>query len=127
MEPQVELMELTKKAVEENCGIRICLDGTPNDGGVSAEVGAGYIDSQYYTKEAIRVLQVLFLSKGSDQVECLDQLGRICNMFQAMRQYPPAESFTWLDAVTATEPNLVGRQEDGQWIYSAVVNMKIYF
>ena len=37
MEPQVELMELIRKTINNNCGIEVCLDGTPKRGGVSAE------------------------------------------------------------------------------------------
>ena len=127
MEPQVELMDLVRRAVKEKCDIEVCLDGTPKHGGVSAELGAGYAEELYYSKKAIRIIPVLFLSKGKDQAECLNQLCRICNCLQPMKQYPQAEACAWLDAVTATEPNLVGRQEDGQWIYSAIMNMKIYF
>ena len=127
MEPQVELMNLVRMVIRNNCGIEICLDGTPKHGGVSAELGAGYADSLYYSKKAIRIIPVLFLSKGKDQAECLKRLCKICNSLQILKQYPLTEGFSWLDAATATEPNLVGRQEDGQWIYSAVMNIKIYF
>lgn len=127
MEPQVELMNLVRKTINDGCGIYVHLDGTPKHGGVSAELGAGYTDVLYYSKKAIRILPILFLSKGKDQVDCLDRLSQSCNYLQSLNRYPEAEGFAWLDAVTATEPNLVGRQEDGQWIYSAVMNMKIYF
>ena len=127
MEPQVELMELIRKTISNNCDIEVCLDGTPKHGGVSAELGAGYAESLYYNKKSIRIIPVLFLSKGKDQAACLNLLCRICNGLQCLKQYPQAEGFSWLDSATATEPNLVGRQEDGQWIYSAIMNMKIYF
>lgn len=127
MEPQIELVALVRRVVKEKCAIDVCLDGTPKHGGVSAELGAGYADSLYYSKKAIRIIPLLFLSKGKDQAECLNRLCKICNGIQCLKQYPQAEGFSWLDAATATEPNMVGRQEDGQWIYSAVMNMKIYF
>ena len=127
MEPQVELLDLICTAVKNSCEIDLTLEGTPADGGVSAELSPGYTDSLYYSKKAIRIIPILFLSKNKDQRECLRRLSKICNYLQALKIYPQGSSFTWLDAETATEPNRVGRQEDGQWIYSAVVNMKIYF
>lgn len=127
IEPQVELMDLISKTVKEAYGIHVSLDGTPKRGGVSAELGAGYSDALYYDKSAIRIIPVLFLSKDPDQRLALSRLSQICNYFQRLKVYPEAESFSWLDAVTATEPNKVGIQEDRQYIYSAIINMTIFF
>ena len=93
MEPQVELMQLIRKTINNNCGIEVCLDGTPKRGGVSAELSAGYADSLYYSKKSIRIIPVLFLSKGKNQAACLNQLCRICNDLQHLKQYPQAEGF----------------------------------
>lgn len=127
MSPQVELMNLIRREAEENCKVEVFLDGTPAGGGVSAELAPGYTDGLYYDKRAVRTIPVLFFSKGRDQEETAETLCRICNYFQHLKRYPQTGGFTWLDAMTATEPNKVGRQEDGQWIYSAIVNMKLYF
>ncbi len=127
MEPQVELLNLIIETVQNDLGLSISLDGLPADGGICAELAAGYNDGLYYDKRAIRILPVLFLSKNKDQQACVNDLSRICNYFHPLKTYPAAESFSWLDAVTATEPNKTGRQEDGQYIYSAIINMKIYF
>lgn len=127
MAPQTKLMELLRKEIMEQCGVSLSLDGLPADGGVSAELAPGYIDSLYYDKAAIRTIPVLLLSKGKDQKAVLDRLCEICNYIQRLKTYPQAAGFAWLDAETATEPNLVGRQEDGQYIYSAIINTKIYF
>ena len=99
------------------------LDVYKRQGGVSAELSAGYADSLYYSKKSIRIIPVLFLSKGKNQAACLNQLCRICNDLQHLKQYPQAEGFSWLDSATATEPNLVGRQEDGQWIYLSLIHI----
>jgi hypothetical protein len=127
MEPQVELLNLIVDTVQNGLELSISLDGLPADGGICAELAAGYNDGLYYDKSAVRILPVLFLSKNKDQQFCVNNLSRICNYFQLLKKYPAAESFSWLDAVTATEPNKTGRQEDGQYIYSAIINMKIYF
>lgn len=127
MEPQVELLNLIIETVQSNLQITVSLDGLPADGGICAELAAGYNDGLYYDKSAVRILPVLFMSKNKDQQSCVNVLSRICNYFQSLKVYPSAESFSWLDAVTATEPNKTGKQEDGQYIYSAIMNMKIYF
>ena len=127
MEPQVELLNLIVETVKNELELSVSLDGLPADGGICAELAAGYNDGLYYDKSSIRILPVLFLSKYKDQQACVNDLSRICNYFQPLKNYPAAESFSWLDAATATEPNKTGKQEDGQYIYSAIINMKIYF
>lgn len=125
--PQTELMDLIRKVALEACGIDLNLDSTPAKGGMSAELAPGYTDSLYYDKRSIRTIPVLFLSKGKDHEKCVDQLCRLCNHLHGLKSYPQSKGFVWIDAVTATEPNKIGRQEDGQWLYSAIVNMRIYF
>ena len=127
MEPQVELLNLIIERTQTVLEIAVSLDGLPADGGICAELAAGYNDGLYYDKSAVRILPVLFMSKNKKQQTCVNDLSRICNYFQSLKVYPLAESFSWLDAVTATEPNKTGKQEDGQFIYSAIMNMKIYF
>lgn len=127
MEPQTKLMNMIVKTIDDNCRICVSLDGLPKHGGVSAELAAGYTDTLYYSKHSVRIIPVLFLSKDRDQEDCADRLCRICNYLQSLKLYPQTDGFSWMDAVTATEPNKTGRQEDGQYIYSAIVNMKIYF
>ena len=127
MTPQVELLELIRKEISDSCKMPLRLDGMPAKGGISAELAPGYTDSLYYDKSAIRIIPVLFMSKGKDQRTVVNDLCQVCNCLQRLKTYPQTDGFVWLDVETATEPNLVGRQEDGQYMYSAVMNAKIYF
>lgn len=129
MEPQAKIMELITEAAEKGCSLSsgIMLDCLPECGGIYAELMPGYTDSLYYNKGAIRILPVLLQCKGKNQLECIEQLSQICNYLQSMYHYPQADGFIWMDAATTTEPNKVGRQEDGQFIYAAIIDVKIYF
>lgn len=122
----VEFMEILKKTVEQNCKVVLCLDGLPKKGGVSAEIQSGYNQSLYYSKQAVIVLPVLFLSKSKDQRKCIHDLCQIGRYLQEQKTYPQGTGFDWLDAAISTYPGKVGIQEDGQWIYSMVMNMKLY-
>ena len=126
-EPQVELLELITSEIEKECSLPVSLDELPPDGGIYAEWSAGYIERMYFDKTAIRIMPLLLLCKNIDQKKCLNDLCKICNYLHSARQYLQGKNVAWKDATTATEPNKVGRQEDGQYIYSCVINIECYF
>lgn len=107
-------------------GGKISLEELPADGGLYAELGPGYNDALYYNKSSIRMIPVIFQSKSIDQAWCARQLDLIGDILQRLREYPQAEGCLWLDAVIASGPSKVGRQEDGQYIYTVTINTKFY-
>ncbi len=126
-EPQVELLELVIGEIEKGCGLSVLLGELPPDGGLYAEWSAGYIEGLYYNKTAIRIMPLLILCKDADQKQCLNNLNRICNYLHYLKKYPEGKCVAWVDATTATEASKVSRQEDGQYIYSCVVNITCVF
>ena len=129
MTPQSEFLNLMAKTAEENCnlGCEISLKELPKEGGVYVELGEGFVTTQYYDKRTIRTLPVLFLCRNADQQTCLDQLGAICNYFQGLKEYPKGQLFRWLDTTIAKDVNKIGRDEDGTYHYSCILNSEIYF
>lgn len=129
MEPLTELLELIVSTVEESCDLdsTISLKELHPDGGIYAEHGAGIGDKTYYDKSTEKTIPVLFLCRHSDQKRALEQLCSICNYLQRLRKYPQAQSFSWLDTTIAKEPNKIGRDEDGMYNFSCILNCKIYY
>ena len=113
-EPQVELLELITNEIEKKCSLSASLDELPPDGGIYAEWSAGYTENLYYNKKAIRIIPLLILAKSIDQKKCLNDLCKICNYLHSLKQYPHGKRVAWKDATTATEPNKLGRKEEGQ-------------
>ena len=70
---------------------------------------------------------MLFLCRDADQRRGMDRLCRICNYMQGLRQYPQGRMVSWLDARVAKEPNKIGRDEDGVYHFSCILNCQIYF
>lgn len=124
----VDIINLIVDTLEKNAALsgKISLEELPSDGGLYAELGPGYNESLYYDKSAIRLIPVVFLAKSIDQAWCVQQLTQIGVCLQDLRQYPKAEGCNWMDAVFSTGPSKVGRQEDGQFIYTCTVNTKFY-
>ena len=129
MTPQTEFLDLICDTAERNCdlGAEISLKELPAEGGIYAELGEGIGDSPYYDKSAVRTMPVLFLCRDADQRRGMDRLCRICNYMQGLRQYPQGRTVSWLDARVAKEPNKIGRDDDGVYHFSCILNCQIYF
>lgn len=129
MTPQTEFLELIAKTAEENCELdtEISLKELPAAGGLYAELGDGFLDTAYYDKSTVKVIPVLFLCRHRDQKRGLEELAVISSYFQRLKKYPQGETFAWLDTEIAKEPNKIGRDEDGVYHFSCILNCKIYY
>lgn len=129
MTPQEEFMRLVRDTAQNNSGIdvEISLKELNPEGGIYAELGSGFMNGQYYDKSAVRTMPVLFLCRNKKQMNCMNQLSAICNYLQSIKDYPQGDTVSWLNAVTAKEPNKIGRDEDGMYNYSCIVNCTVYF
>lgn len=129
MTPLTEFMDVLCDTLEANCNLShsIDLEELNPSGGIYAELGEGFSDTIYYDKSAVKVLPVLFLCRDSDQKNGMEQLSNICNYLQKLKEYPNGETFSWLDTEIAKEPNKIGRDEDGVYNLSCILNCKVYF
>lgn len=129
MTPITELLGKIVEIAEKNCNLDtpISLKELPAGGGLYAEVGEGFINSTYYDKSTEKTIPVLFLCRHADQRRGLEELCDICNYLQRLKKYPAGQTFFWLDTEIAKEPNKIGRDEDGVWHFSCILNCKIYY
>lgn len=104
----------------------ITLEELPAEGGIYAELGDGFEESTSYNKQEVKVIPVLFLCRHPDQKRCLEQLCEISGYLQGLKQYPQGKTFAWLNTEIAKEPSKIGRDEDGVYHYSCILNCKIY-
>lgn len=123
-----ELLELITDTVEKNCSLdaEISLQELPADGGIYAELGEGFTESVSYNKQEVKMIPVLFLCRHADQKRCLEQLCEIAGYLSGLKKYPQGKTFSWLDTTVAKEPSKIGRDEDGVYHYSCILNCKIY-
>lgn len=129
MTPQTELLELAVQTVEENCILdtKISLKELAKEGGMYAELGDGLTDTVYYDKSTVKTIPILFLCRHKDQRRGLEQLCSICDYLQRLKEYPSGQAFSWLDTTIAKEPSKIGRDEDGVYHFSCILNCKIYY
>ncbi len=129
MTPYVEFMEILGNAAEENCHLDsgISFEELSKENSLYVELGEPFVETEYYDKSTIRTVPVLFLCRHKDQVRCLEQLQEICDYFQRLQQYPHGKTFRWLDTEIAKGPSKIGRDEDGTYHYSCILNAKLFF
>lgn len=124
-----ELLELFARMAEENCSLDsgISLKELSPGASLYAEIGEGFVDSVYYDKSLIETVPLLLLCRNKNQKRCLEQLEIICHYFQRMKQYPHGKTFSWLDVSVAKAPSRIGRDEDGTYHYSCILNCRIHY
>ncbi len=127
MAPQTEFFDVLLDTVEQACCLKVSIKELKAEGGIYAELGEGFTDTTYYNKRTIKIIPVLFMCRHESQKQCMDWLGGICNYLQRLKVYPQGTLFSWLDTEIAKEPNKIGRDEDGVYHYSCILNCKIYY
>lgn len=127
--PYSEFLDLICKTAEDNCNLdtKISIKELPAEGGLYAELGEETGNGPNYDKSAaLRTLPVLFLCRNVEQIRCIDQLSAIGSYLQGLKNYPQGELISWKNAV-AKGPRRIGRDEDGKYYYSLLVNCLVYF
>lgn len=129
MTPLTELLQLVCKTAEEHCnlGAKISPKELSAKGGLYAEIGEGFTDTTYYSKNTVKVVPILFLCRNESQEKGMEQLCSICDYLQRLKVYPKGETFSWLDTTIAKEPNKIGRDEDGVYHLSCIIHCRIYY
>lgn len=124
-----ELLELVVDTAEKNCDLdtEITLEELPAEGGIYAELGEGFTESTYYNQNRVKVIPILFLCRHADQKRGLEELCSITDYLEHLRVYPQGKMVSWLDASTVKEPSRIGRDEDGVYHFSCIINCKIYY
>lgn len=129
MTPAIEFMELLTRAAEDNCNLdsKISLNELSAGNSLYAELSEGFTETTYYNKSTVKTVPVLFLCRNRSQERCIEQLSAICSYFQRLKDYPQGHTFSWLNTEIAKKPSKIGRDEDGTWHYSCILNNKIYY
>lgn len=128
MQPQTQFLELLIDTVNDLGLFETVTTGQlPSDGGITVEINAGYLETQYLNRQGRHVLPLLFLCKHKNQSIAFDTLCRIVNYFQRLRTYPAGVCFAWETMEVANEPTYVTYENNGQYIYSCIINATIYF
>ena len=90
-------------------------------------IGEGFTTTEYYDKSTLKTIPVLFMCRDKNQQTCMEQLCKICDYLQRLKEYPSGKTFSWKDTAIAKEPNKIGRDEGGMYHYSCILNCQIFY
>lgn len=124
-----EFLNLLADTVENHCDLEyeISLEELKADGGIYAELGEGFMATEYYDKSTLKTMPVLFMCRDKSQQTCMEQLCKICDYLQRLKEYPSGDTFAWKDVTIAKEPSKIGRDEGGMYHYSCILNCRIFY
>ena len=124
-----EFLNLLADTVEKQCDLEyeISLEELKADGGIYAELGEGFTETEYYNKSTLKTIPVLFMCRDKSQQNCMEQLCKICDYLQRLKEYPSGNTFAWKDVTIAKEPSKIGRDEGGMYHYSCILNCQIFY
>lgn len=109
-----------------NLGVNITTDELRTEGGIYAEIGEGFCDTEYYNKGTVKSIPVLLLCRNASQKQCIKWLSGICSYLSHLKKYPDNKEFAWLNAAISKEPSKIGRDEDGVYHYSCIITCLVY-
>jgi hypothetical protein len=126
MQAQMLAIAAIIELIKLSLGHTLIIDALPENGGMSVEIMPGSSGAPSLNlKSQYRTIPLLFMSKFKNQQTSLNNLLEIGNYLSCKVNY----LMTGVQILTAnvkTEAALVGKEGD-YWIYSMIVEIKIYF
>lgn len=100
-----------------------------DDGRIYLEIGAAVTEKKYTRGPSLWRVPVMFLIRrpGQEEKECLERLSEICNDYQRVRKPPAGKSYQARGLEIAAGPNKAARYQDGNVLYSCMINFKISY
>lgn len=129
MQPQTELVLNVRDNVKEITGVEAVMDELTDDGRIYLEIGSGVTERKYIRCPAECMVPVMFLIRrpGQEEAECLEHLSEICNYYQKTRKPPDGSTYQARGLDVAAGPNKSARYQDGNVLYSCIINFKISY
>lgn len=129
MQPQTELIRNICDKVQEVTGIDAATNELTDDGRIYLEIGAAVTEKKYTRGPSLWRVPVMFLIRrpGQEEKECLERLSEICNDYQRVRKPPAGKSYQARGLEIAAGPNKAARYQDGNVLYSCMINFKISY
>ena len=129
MQPQTELVLNIGDKVKEITGIEAVFNELTDDGRIYLGIGGAVTEKKYVRGPALCMVPIMFLIKrpGKEEDACLEHLSEICNYYQLTRKPPAGGTYQARGLDIATGPNKAARYQDGNVLYSCIINFKISY
>ena len=99
------------------------------DNSIAMQLVAPGDEAEFLERTNIIAASTLILSKNINQQTALANVDNIVNYLTNIRgiyPQPTSNNFQWMTSVVTTRPTFVEKQDNQYYIYSAIINNKIF-
>ena len=128
METQQDLVDAIRAlAMTANPYSQIVSGSTPPINGICMIQAPSSPASIFKNKGMLKEMSILINAKNADQSLAYSTLCEIHKVLTKTWNYPNSGEFQVIDIETEAEPNLLGREENNQWIYGSSALVKYFW
>jgi hypothetical protein len=98
----------------------------PTGPGITCEVGPSSADALYMDKNTRVPLEIVINGKHYNLKTLSDALNNIHSALTRASTYPSGESWQIVDIKTASEPQIIGREDNNDWIMASSLTVEIF-
>lgn len=97
----------------------------PTENGITCEVGPSRPDAVYLDKGLYIPVDLVFNGKHSDLQTVTDAMNTIHGALTMAHSYPKGDGWEITDITTYTLPEVIGREDGGQWLLASSLAVKL--
>lgn len=98
----------------------------PTDGGLRIQVGAGTTNKTWLDKGNESTIPLVAFAKNINQLTAIQDLDKTSRYLEGLKVYPdPGNGIEIVDIMINPRPQYIDKEDNGQYIYSMVLNVKI--
>ena len=98
----------------------------PTGAGITCEVGPSTPAEVYLDKNAYIPLDVTINGKHPNLMTLSDAMNKIHSALTRATSYPSADHWEIVDIATATLPQVLGREDNNDWLMASSLSVRIY-
>jgi hypothetical protein len=123
-----EVLQAVRALAEEHASPYTAIDhgAMPAENGLAMYPGPGYLAERHFDRGGIYTVNVVLNGKHSNLGVMLPAMSNIHMRLTMLREYPSGEDWKILSIETATPPNLLGKEDSGQWLYGSILSVQFY-
>lgn len=101
----------------------------PTHEGIACEIGPTMYGDMHMDKRLIVPLDLTINGKHPDLRTLSDTLNGLCGYLTFLREYPadPAGRWQIVDITNGTLPQVIGREENNDWLMACSITIKFYW
>lgn len=99
----------------------------PTGPGLTCEVGPSAPEAVYLDKNSLVPLSLVLNGKHGNLETLSEALNRIHSALTRATAYPCGEGFEIVDITNDTLPQIIGREDDNEWLMASALSVKYYW